>query len=93
MRDTDLVRVPPTQGAVMKVKFTEYPKESGFWHSDPEALLSWQQGVIVTHITKTHVGLGSLTGPLGNVERDKIVDDWLDKHVEYIPLGPERKES
>lgn len=59
--------------------------DDGFWWPDePNKALLWQQGVFVTHITDTDVGLGSCREPLGSQSRDEIVDKWLDERVEWV---------
>ena len=66
----------------MKIRF----KQNGDrWLPDEgNKFLSWQDGVIVIWISKTDVGLGNCREPLGSQPRDKVVNDWLDEHVELV---------
>jgi len=67
----------------MKVRFR---KEGDRWVADEanKALL-WQPGVMVISFSKTHVGLGTCLEPVGQIEIDEKVQDWLDENVEYAP--------
>ena len=56
---------------------------NSWWPDEPNKALLWQQGVHVTHITDTDVGLGNLVGPLGSQARDAVVDKWLNEHIEW----------
>ena len=65
----------------MKVCFR---KEDDRWvANDANKVLLWQQGVWVISFSKTHVGLGTCREPVGQIEIDEKIQDWLDENVEY----------
>jgi len=68
----------------MKVRFR---KDGDYWVADDaNKALVWQQGVMVIGFSKTSVGLGTCREPVGEIEIDEKVQDWLDEHVEYAPV-------
>jgi len=65
----------------MKMRFR---KDGDRWFPDEDnKALMWQDGVMVLSFSKTQVGLGDCREPLGQIEIDGKIQDWLDDHVEY----------
>ena len=65
----------------MKVKFVF---DGRAWRGADNAFVMWNPGIFITSVTGTHVILGCLTEPLGCQPRDKIVDDFLLKYIDFV---------